>query len=330
MVWVGKEYSWPLAFALAGIVMTISLLIFIFTRRTLGPIGLSPLSQTMTASRKKLFEFGTYLLSLLTIPLILVMVTNTAYTDMFMYIVGPVTLIYLFIEMRKYSWDEKKKLFAALIFIIFSVFFWAFFEQSGGSLNLFALNNLHNELAGVVRIDPNVVNNSSNSFFVILFSPLIGLLWLWLARRNREPNDGIKFGFGFLFLSLAFYVFYSTIFYADVQGKTSLDVFTLAYLVITLGELCLSPIGLSLMTKLSPKPMQGLMMGMWFLASAYGQYVAGILGANMSVAGENATAMEKLVSYTDGYKQLSIYAVICGVALLLLSPLIKKLMGNTK
>lgn len=326
LVWVGKTQSWSLAFALAGIVMMVSLAIFIFTQRSMGPIGLSPLSPDMPARKKRMLEIGTYIGSLLSIPLILLLVTNSAYTDMFMYIIGPVTLVYLFTEMRKYSAAEQKRLLAALLFILFSVLFWAFFEQSGGSLNLFALNNLHDQLLGLT-IDPNVVNNSANSVFVIIFSPLLGLLWVWLSKRKLEPNYGVKFGLGFFFLALAFYVFYATIHFADAEGKTSLLIFTSAYLVITFGELCLSPIGLSLMTKLSPMPMQGLMMGMWFLASAYGQYAAGLLGANMSIASPDATAMEKLVSYTDGYKQLGLYALVAGVAMLALSPAIKKLMA---
>jgi POT family proton-dependent oligopeptide transporter len=253
---------------------------------------------------------------------------NTRYTDLFMYIIGPVTLLYLFFEISRSTPQDRKKLWAGLIFIIFSVFFWAFFEQSGGSLSLFALNNLHNNLLGL-QIDPNVVNNSSNSVFVILFSPLIGLLWVWLSRRKREPNSGLKFGLGFLFLAAAFYIFYATVFFADQSGKTSLNIFTLAYLVITIGELCLSPIGLSLMTKLAPDRMQGLMMGMWFLASAYGQYAAGLFGAEMSI-GKDAAAMDKLISYTNGYKELGLYALLAGIALIALSPLLKKLMGQVK
>ena len=140
----------------------------------------------------------------------------------------------------------------------------------------------------------------------------------------------MKFALGFLLLALSFYTFYSTRFFADAEGMTSLEVFTMAYFIITFGELCLSPIGLSIMTKLSPKPMQGVMMGMWFLASAYGQYVAGILGAGMAVAKEDATTMEKLVSYTDGYQQLAIYALISGVVMLVISPYVRKLMGDVK
>ena len=153
-------------------------------------------------------------------------------------------------------------------------------------------------------------------------------MWLWLSKKKIEPNTVIKFGLGFLFLALAFYVFYDTRFFADAQGYTSLNVFTLAYLVITIGELCLSPIGLSLMTKLAPQRLHGMMMGMWFLASAYGQYAAGILGAGMSTADEKASLTTKLLSYTEGYKQLAIYALVAGVVLIVISPLIRKLMHD--
>ncbi len=324
-VWLGKHYSWNAAFSCAGIVMTISLLIFVFTKRTLGPIGLSPLADKYPANKIRMYEIMVYVGSLLIIPLILQLVSVSQYTDMFMYIVGPLTVIYIIYETLKYNKVERQKLAAAMIFIIFSIFFWAFFEQSGGSLNLFAEHNLTDKVAGLT-IDPNVINNSSNSLFVILFSPIVGLLWLWLNKRKVEPNTVVKFGLGFLFLSLAFYVFYYTRFFADVNGVTSLNVFTLAYLVITVGELCLSPIGLSIMTKLSPKPMHGVMMGMWFLASAYGQYAAGLLGAGMTNPDEHASLAAKLISYTDGYKQLSIYALVAGVVLIAISPLIRKLM----
>lgn len=328
MVWVGKYHSWSIAFALAGIVMIISLVTFMFTKKNLGPIGLSPLEQVPEKKRKS-YEIAVYIGSLLVLPLILLLVTNTAYTDMFMYIIGPATLIYIFIEMRKYNSVERNKLIAALVFIIFSILFWAFFEQSGGSLSLFALYNLHHSLFGI-NMDPNVVNNSSNSVFVIIFSPIAGLVWVALSKKKIEPNTVVKFGLGFLFLALSFWVFFYNRNFADVNGVTSLEVFTFAYFVITFGELCLSPIGLSIMTKLAPKPMQGLMMGMWFLASAYGQYVAGLLGAGMATADDNAPLTEKLISYTEGYKQLAIYALIAGVVLLVISPLVRKLMHEIK
>lgn len=325
---VPEHLRWNVGFGFAALVMIISLLTFTQTQKTLSTIGLSPL-QEVAISKRKILEIATYLGSLLVIPVIIIMVANTKYTDYFMIFIGPASILYLFYEMKNFSISENKKLLAALVFIIFSIFFWAFFEQSGGSLSLFAANNLNNTIAGV-ELSPNGVNNSANSLFVIGFAALVGLVWLWMAKRKIEPNTIIKFGLAFLFLAGGFWVFYYTQFFADINGKTSLGIFTLGWLVITFGELCLSPIGMSAMTKLSPQKTQAVMMGMWFLASAYGQYFAGILGANIAEASENATNIEKLILYADGYKQLAIYAFVLGMVLIVISPLVKKLMQEVK
>jgi len=246
-----------------------------------------------------------------------------------MYTIGPCTVLYILYEMKNFTATENKKLAAAMVFIVFSIFFWAFFEQSGGSLSLFAKHNLDNTVLGV-KLDPNGVNNSANSFFVITFAALLGMLWIWLNKFRKEPATLVKFGLGFLFLGGGFYVFYATKFYSDANGITSLDLFTLGWLVITFGELCLSPIGMSIMTKLSPHKLQAIMMGMWFLASAYGQYFAGLLGANIAEASENASNYDKLIVYADGYKQLGLYGLICGVVLIAINPMVRKLMGGVK
>lgn len=355
---IPAEYTWNVAFGLAGIVMTISLVTFLFTQKTLGPIGLSPFKSqdglvknvkhvegfdkvapgetanvaVEVNSGKKWYEYAVYVLTLLLIPVVMTMVAKTEYTDYFMYIIGPATLLYLGYEMTKHTWAESKKLIAALVFIVFSIIFWAFFEQSGGSLSIFAAQNLDNKMFGFWELDPNGVNNAANSVFVIVFAPLVGLVWVALAKKKIEPNTVIKFGLGFLFLAGGFYTLYATRFFEVVAGSgiAGLDVFVLAYFIITFGELCLSPIGLSIMTKLSPQKLQGVMMGMWFLASAYGQYVAGILGAGLSEGGENDTLPQKLATFTDGYYQLAIYALIAGVVLIAISPLVRKLMQEVK
>ncbi len=328
-VYLGKYHSWSLAFLSAAIVMVFGLLTFWFTKKHLGPIGDSPLLH-LTVGKRKMKEILVYVGALLSIPLIWVMVQNTNYTDYFMYTVGPLAVIFFLYEVLKVqSKAAKQKLIAAFLFIAFSIFFWAFFEQSGGSLSLFAANNLDFNLIGFT-IDPNIINNTSNSLFVIIFSPLVGLLWVWMAKKKIEPNTVIKFGLGFLFLAGAFYVFYYTRFFADENGVTSLNLFTSAYLIITLGELCLSPIGLSIVSKLSPKHLSGMMMGLWFLGSAYGQYAAGLLGAGMSTVNDDASKVEKLIAYTEGYKQLAIYALICGVVLIVISQIVRKLMHEVK
>jgi POT family proton-dependent oligopeptide transporter len=325
---VPEHLRWNVGFGFAAFVMIISLLTFTQTQKTLSTIGLSPI-QEMETSKRKILEMATYLGSLLIIPVIIIMVADTKYTDYFMMFIGPASIIYLLYEMKNFSSSENKKLIAALVFIIFSIFFWAFFEQSGGSLSLFAANNLNNTVGGVA-LSPNGVNNSANSLFVIGFAALVGLVWIWMAKKKIEPNTIIKFGLAFLFLAGGFWVFYYTQFFADLNGKTSLGIFTLGWLVITFGELCLSPIGMSAMTKLSPQKTQAVMMGMWFLASAYGQYFAGILGANIAEASEKASNLEKLILYADGYKQLAIYAFLLGILLIVISPFVKKLMQEVK
>ena len=326
---IPENLRWNFAFGFAAFVMIISLLTFTQTQKSLGEIGLSPLAH-LDSKKRKLYEWLTYIGSILIIPVIIVMVSNTKYTDYFMYAIGPIAIIYLIYEMRNLSVSQNKKLVAAVIFMLFSVVFWAFFEQSGGSLSAFAADNLNNTVAGI-QLDPNGVNNSANSLFVIVFAALVGMVWLWMAKRKIEPNTMIKFGLAFLFLAGGFWIFYYTKFFADpVTGKTSLDLFTVGWFIITFGELCLSPIGMSAMTKLSPQKTQAVIMGMWFLASAYGQYFAGLLGANIAEASENATNLEKLNVYADGYYQLGIYALVAGVVLIAISPLIKKLMQEVK
>ena len=327
---IPEDKRWNVAFGLAAIVMVISLVNFIFTQRSLGPIGLQPqkLNSDGTFSPlAKWNEYSVYILSLIFVPLIMIMVSVPQYTDYFMYTVGPLTLIYLFYEMTKVNSVERNKLWAALVFIIFSIIFWGIYEQSGGSLSIFAANNLNQDLLG---LDPNGVNNSGGAFFILLIAVPIGLIWMWLNSKKLEPNTIIKFGLGFIFLGLGYYVIFATKFFASLQGITSLNIFTIALFVITLGEMCLSPIGLSIMTKLSTEKLQGMMMGMWFLASAYGQYVAGQIGAGMAKVKTGASNYDALITYTDGYKQLGLYALIAGIVLILVSPLLKKLMHGVR
>ncbi len=329
-VWLGKNLGWSYSFLAAATVMAVGLVIFLLVKKHLAPIGNSPL-QHLSAAKRRIREIAVYVGALATIPLIFIMVSNTQYTDLFMYIIGPLVLLYFFYMLLVKVKDNKsrKKLIAALILTLFSIVFFAFFEQGGGSLSLFAADNLNSKLL-FFDIDPNVVNNSINSFWVITISPFLGIFWLTLDRKNMNPNTVIKFALGFVFLAGAFYLFYACRFFADDSGITSLNVFALAYLIITIGELCISPIGLSMITKLAPHNLAGMMMGLWFLASAYGQYLAGLIGANMSIPNEEATKIERLASYTDGYYQLAIYATIVAIALFVLTPVIRKLMQEVK
>lgn len=328
-IYLGKYYSWSLCFLSAGIVMIFGLVTFLLTKKHLGPIGDSPLLN-LDPKKRKIKEIAVYAGSLLSIPFIFIMVKNTDFTDYFMYTIGIIAVLYFLLEVFNLKQaTARKKLLAAFLFIFFYFLFNAIYEQSGGSLSLFAKDNLDSKLL-FFNIDPNVVNNSSNSLFVIIFSPIVGLLWLWMAKKKIEPSSVIKFGIGFLFLGASFYLFYYTRFFANAEGITSLNVFTFAYLITTIGELCLGPIGMSIITKLSPKRLFGMMMGLWFLASAFGQFAAGKLGAEMSKSNTGTTLVSKLQSYTEGYYQLAVYSIIAGVFLIVMTPLVKKLMHGVK
>lgn len=328
-IYLGKYYSWSWCFLSAAIVMIFGLVTFLLTKKHLGPIGDSPLLN-LSASKRKFREIAVYSGSLLSIPFIFIMVKNTDFTDYFMCTIGVIAVLYFAFEVYNLGDNKlRKKLLAAFVFIFFYFVFNSIYEQSGGSLSLFAKDNLSHSLL-FFNIDPNVVNNSSNSLFVIVFSPILGLLWLWLAKKKLEPNTIVKFGIGFLFLGASFYLFYYTRFFANVEGITSLNLFTFAYLVTTIGELCLGPIGMSIITKLSPKRLFGMMMGLWFLASAFGQFAAGKLGAEMAKANTGTTLVSKLQSYTEGYYQLAIYSLIAGAILILMVPVMKKLMQEVK
>ena len=327
-IYLGKYYNWHLCFLSAALVMMFGLGTFIFTKKHLGPIGNSPLLH-LKKSKQQLSEIAVYAGSIVCIPLIYIMVKNTAFTDYFMYTIGIIALVYFLYE--TFNIKDKTaqyKLLAAFVFIFCYFIFMAISEQSGGSLSLFAKDNLDHKIL-FLNMDPNVVNNSANSFFVIVFSPIVGILWLGLYKRKIEPNTVVKFGIGFLLLAISFYVFYATRFFANAQGISSLNVFTFAYLLLTLGELCLGPIGMSIITKLSPKKMFGMMMGLWFLSSAFGQLAAGKLGAEMSSI-DHASLTTKLMAYTEGYKALALYSLIAGLALIIFSQLVRRLMQEVR
>jgi proton-dependent oligopeptide transporter, POT family len=328
-IYLGKNYSWSLCFLSAALVMIIGVVTFVLTKKHLAPIGNSPL-QHHTPQKRKSYEIAVYLGSLIAIPLIYIMVKNSSFTEYFMYTIGTVAVVYFVYELLSLKErSQQYKLGAAFIFIFGYFMFMAISEQSGGSLSLFAKDNLSHNLL-FFNIDPNVVNNSVNSLFVIIFSPLIGLLWIFMYQRKIEPNTVVKFGLSFIFLAAGFFIFYSTRFFVDDKGLSSLNIFALGYLLYTIGELCIGPIGMSVITKLSPKKLFGMMMGLWFLASAFGQFAAGKLGAEMSESNTGTTLMSKLIAYTDGYYQLAIYSFVAGVVLIVATPLIKKLMQEVK
>ena len=339
IAYIGTSISWSLGFALAGVCMLIGLGLFVFTQKTLGPIGLVPYPEKLNKkvagiNRGVLIHAATLLL----IPVFFLFVyypmdialgsVTMSLTDLIFLLAAVFTIGYIVYQIRTASKEEGRKLTVAGILILFSVVFWSFFEQGGGSLNFFAVGNVESN-----GLNMTSVNNSINALWVVLLAPIIGLFWLYLNKKNKEPNMIVKFGYGFIFLGLGFLIFYSSKFFANPNGITPIWTFIFAYLIVTLGELCLSPIGLSMVTKLSPTRLHGVMMGTWFLASAYGQYGAGLIGATLAKGDnsiENPTNYQKLMQYTSGYESIGYIALISGVILILISPQLKKMMVGVR
>src|SRR4051794_6049354 len=230
--------------------------------------------------------------------------------------------------------QEAQMMTAAMILIIFNVFFWTLFEQAGSSLTLFADRNTDRSVFGLFSISAPQTQNF-NPICIVLFAPLISMLWTGLAKRGLEPSIPIKFaialvgvGAGFLFL-----VFGST--FAGAGNNFQVGLWWLAglYLIHSLAELCISPVGLSMITKLSIARVVGLMMGVWFLSISVAQYVAGVVAQFASVetvGGQVTNYKVSLAAYTATFTTIAWIAISAGVVLFLLSWPLQKWMHGVK
>ena len=218
---------------------------------------------------------------------------------------------------------ERKNMSLLMFLTAYSVIFWALFEQAGSSLNLFADRNVDKEVLGFSMTASQT--QSFNAAFIILLAPLFAALWQWLAKRGSEPSTAAKFGLGITQAGLGFLVLVYGIGQADGDGQAALIWLALAYLIHTTGELCLSPVGLSMVTRLAVTRVVGLMMGVWFLSSSVAHYVAGIIAGLASVdGGADAASVDSLVVYEQTFLQLGLIGVGTGGLLLVLAPLLTR------
>ncbi|QHL86316.1 MFS transporter [Nibribacter ruber] len=330
--YVGQQINWHYGFGLAGIFMVLGLIVFYIGGKSLGERGLPPnpaqLKQGLFLGISR--EVFIYLGALALIPVIVALFHRYEIMDFLMFGLGALALLYILFVAFQLEKIARNKLFAALIMIVFSTMFWAFYEQNAGSLNLFAMRNVDMELAGV-QLPPLSVNNFLPPAWVIILSFFFAWLWPALNRRNLEPSTPLKFGFSFLLLGAGFYLFYWSCQLSQETGLIPLYAFVAGYFFIICGEMCLSPIGLSMVTKLSPVKMVALMMGIWFFASAIGEFLAGKIGALMSVPKEVVdNPVLSLPYYADILSKIGIGSFAIGILLICCVPLIRKLMGEVR
>ena len=280
---LGQRVDWHWGFAAAGFGMVLGLIQYVLMGKHLGTAGLNPNAAGDPAARSKALRIligalvaAALLAGLAVSGVIRVSIEAVAGTTGIV-IVG-LALLYLLVQLAAGGLDptEKKRMVVIFVLFIFSALFWSGFEQAGSSLNLFAERLTDLDVFG--RVIPASVLQSVNPLMIITLAPVFAWLWIRLARANREPSAPAKFSLGLILLGLGFGVMVWAAVLTNGQTRQVAPTWLiLTYLFHTCGELCLSPVGLSTVTKLAPHRKVGQMMGIWFMSVALGNLIAGMV-----------------------------------------------------
>ncbi len=327
---VGETTTWRLGFATAGTAMVLGLIQYQWTRSSLGDAGAKPddRSDAERARGWKMFWAS------IAAVIIAVVVSSLGYipldVDFMAKTVGAIIMglaVYFFLYVLVFGGldtVEKKRIGVIAIFVVAVAIFWGGFEQAATTFNLFARDYTDRSFLGGLfdsGIHPATWYQSINPVFIIVLSPGFAWFWVWLAQRNLEPSTPAKFALGLIQLGLGF----SVIMFAAklaIDSTVAPTWLLLTYLLHTTGELCISPIGLSAVTKLSPHRYVGQMMGTWFMAAGFGNVVAGLIGGHAGSVG-----VEEL---SGVFMDMTLFGVGAGVFLFLLSKPIRNWMGGVK
>jgi POT family proton-dependent oligopeptide transporter len=316
---LGERIGWSWGFGAAGAGMLLGVAGFVaFQRELLGrseppdPAALAHRTAGLTR------EWWIYFAAIGSVLIAFFLIQHQAIVGSLLGVFGALLVAYVVLTaVRTLPPTERDRIFAALALIMGSILFWALFEQAGSSINLYTDRSVDRSLFGIDM--PASTFQSVNSFWIITMAPVMAAIWTALGRRGLEPSAPAKFGLGLIQLGLGFFVLVAGA--AANYGALTPAIFViLLYLLHSTGELCLSPVGLSAMTKMALPQMAGLLMGTWFFATAAGNFAAGLIAG--AVGSEGAGAEGALAVYT----KVGWVAVGAGVLFLLISPLLKRLM----
>ena len=326
--YLGETYGWAYGFGAAGIGMLFGLVIFLFGQPYLQGLAGPPSNLYKEKNFGISNENWAYISGILMVLVSWFLVQNQQLVGSLLGGFGAICIGgWLFYTLLKCPPIERDRLIVVGILILFSLMFWALFEQAGSSLNILTDRGVDRSLLGWTV--PASMFQSLNALFIFTLAPFFAMLWIALAKRNMEPSTPLKFAIGIIFVGLGFLVLVAGMESSD-GVQTAVIWIILIYLLHTLGELCLSPVGLSSVTKLSPQRIVGVMMGMWFFASAAGNYVAGLIARatssnSMSATNETFDLVQK-ASFIEVYTNVGLMAVGCGIVLALITPILKRLM----
>ncbi len=310
--YLGETIGWGYGFGLAGIGMLAGLIVFVLGKGTLRGAGEAP------KPLAKNTEWTLYGIGLAAVAVIWGLIQYQDVIEGLLWVSGIALLGYVVFQALKLEPHARDRIFAILFLIALNPIFWGLFEQAGGSINLYTDRFV--ERGGV----PASLFQSINPIYIILLAPLFAGLWVVLGKRGLEPSAPAKFGLALLQVGAGFLVFVwgANSFGVGAEAKTAVLFVFLLYLLHTTGELCLSPVGLSAMNRLAPKFMASLIMGAWFYMTAVGNFVAGKIGEATGGHGGEMTKESTL----DVYWTIGLWTIGIGVAVLAVSPFIKRLM----
>ncbi|MBI1212587.1 MAG: MFS transporter [Alphaproteobacteria bacterium] len=328
--WLGTNIGWWAGFGAAGVGMALGYVAFMLGKPLLEGKGEPP--DPAALKRPVLgpinLERFIYLCGFIGIAVVWVIVQQQEWVG-YMLAAGSVLVLgYLFVFMlTQCTFVEAQRMILALILIGSSVVFWTLFEQAGSSLNQFAERNTVLTIAGTAITAAQT--QSFNAGFILLLAPAFSALWAYLGRFNLDPNPALKFGLALLQVGAGFFILVWGANFADVATfRVPIIFLVLAYLLHTTGELCISPVGLSQMTKLAPAAVVSTIMATWFLASSWAQYVGGMvaqLTAQETVAGQVLDPGKALETYVSVFRMIGLWGLGLGVALVVLSPALRYL-----
>lgn len=328
---LGEKVGWHMGFGIAGVGMIIGCIFFYLrSKSTLGDLGVEPSRDPdpQKQAKQELIIKGSVAVGLGLIALVVVLAGTGIITinpqvvgQNMTYVLVGIAVAYfasIFI-LGKLTSDEKKRVVVIAVLFFFAAIFWAGFEQAPTSLNLFASDFTNRTVLGWEI--PAIWFQVVNSIFIVLLAPVFAAVWMALGKRNISISSPFKFSLGLLFAGIGFAIMIPAANSIVASGgaiKVSPWWLVVSYMFQTFGELCLSPVGLSSMTKLSPRKYVGQMMGIWFLATALGNLIAGLVGGNVNP--------EKLEQTPKVFTGTTVALIAAALLLALLTPFIKKIM----
>lgn len=328
--WIGLTYGWAYGFGLAGIGMLLGLIVFQIGQPWLEGKAGPPPEATGAKFLGVPIEAALWIGGIVTIIPVWLLLQRHEIVEVGLSYLGPIIFLGMLIwSLVALKGEVRSRMLAALVLCIFSVLFWMLFEQAGSSLTLMAQNSV---------VMPGWLNaaqsNLINPLMIVLLGPVFAILWQMLAARNAEPSTPFKFAMALIIMGGSFVMLaWATATQANDLFKIAFFWLGFTYVLHTVAELMLSPIGLSMITKLSAPRVIGLMMGVWFLSSSLAHALGGIVAGMTStetVGGVVANPELALQTYGHVYNLFGWIAVGVGVVLLLGTPILKRMMAGVK